>query len=121
LSKYTQHHEYGAGRSLDEARSEPNLWGRIVESAVGAHILNTTSRTRVSVHYWRRRNREVDFVLSRGREVLAIEVKSGRSPTELPGIAAFSSEFSGARALLVGGDGIPIEQFLSEPATGWFD
>ena len=40
--------------------------------------------------YWRERNREVDFVVTAGRRVVAIEVKSGRSREMPVGLAAFT-------------------------------
>ena len=58
-------------------------------------------------------------MLQAGRRVVAIEVKSGRSPTALPGLAAFNQVYKSSRSLLVGGDGIPIDEFLSRPVTDW--
>ena len=69
--------------------------------------------------YWRDRNREVDFVVRAGRAVTAIEVKSGRARETLPGMEAFTAAFKPARTLLVGGDGIPVEEFLSKPVEHW--
>lgn len=69
--------------------------------------------------YWREGNREVDFVIRAGRVVVAIEVKSGRAPVALPGLAAFSEAFKATRTLLVGSDGIPVGEFLSRPVTDW--
>jgi hypothetical protein len=36
-----------------------------------------------------------------------------------PGLSAFAEAFDPARCLLVGGDGIPIEDFLMKPLSGW--
>ena len=69
--------------------------------------------------YWREGNREVDFVLRAGRAVVAIEVKSGRAPLTLPGLAAFSEAFKPRRSLRVGGDGIAVDEFLLRPVTDW--
>ena len=66
--------------------------------------------------YWREGNREVDFVARAGRTLSAIEVKSGRSRDANPGIAAFAESFRPTRQLLVGGDGIPVEEFLHKRA-----
>ncbi len=55
---------------------------------------------------------EVDFVVSMGDQALAIEVKSGRKVGRLGGFAAFKKHFPQARSLLVGGDGMPVEEFL---------
>ena len=61
----------------------------------------------------------MDFVSRAGRTVVAIEVKSGRAPSALPGLAAFGEAFKPKRSLLVGGDGIPVDEFLSRPVTDW--
>jgi hypothetical protein len=107
------------GRSFAEARRDPELWGRLVESAVGAHLVNSAMGTGVQVGYWRDRGVEVDFVLSRGRDVVALEVKTGRKREALPGMEAFDREFAPKRRLLVGGDGIQLEEFVSRPAEYW--
>jgi hypothetical protein len=36
-----------------------------------------------------------------------------------PGTAAFSQDFKPHRALLVGGDGIALEDFLMKPVAHW--
>ena len=54
-----------------------------------------------------------------GRNLTAIEVKSGRSRDALPGLAAFSEAFRPQRKLLVGADGIPVEEFLLQPVEHW--
>jgi len=108
-----------SGLSFREARREPDLWGRLIETSVGAHLVNTAQGSDVDVFYWRERNREVDFVLRRGRRLAAIEVTSGRRKASLPGLAAFSAEFTPTRTLLVGGQGVPLEEFLGAPAATW--
>jgi predicted AAA+ superfamily ATPase len=108
-------------RSLAEARADGNHWGRLVESCIGAHLFNSSLGTNISVTYWRERNQEVDFVLQTGRTSVAIEVKSGARRESLPGIEAFARQFKPKRQLLVGGQGIPVEEFLSEPAAHWLD
>lgn len=95
--------------------ADPVAYGRLVESSVGAHLVNAAAQGLCQVYYWREGSREVDFVLARGRQVLAIEVKSAGGSGALPGIDRFLRAFPGARALLVGGDGMPLETFLSTP------
>lgn len=102
-----------------QARSDGEFWGRVTESAVGAHLANAAMQGECEVSYWRHRNREVDFVVQSGESLLAIEVKSGRAPTVLRGMEAFSAAFSPTRTLLVGGDGVPVEQFLERPVEHW--
>lgn len=108
-----------SGMTLAEARADPAFWGRIVESAAGAHLANAAAAGECELFYWRDRNREVDFVVRAGRILTAIEVKSGRSRDTLPGMEAFSAAFKPRRKLLVGGDGIALEEFLSQPVLHW--
>ncbi|HHQ41051.1 MAG TPA: ATP-binding protein [Chromatiales bacterium] len=107
-------------RPEDVAR-DPALRGRLVESAVGAHLLNGALETGFAVRYWRERGREVDFVLEHRGRLLAIEVKAGLAAGARSGIDAFLDLHPDARPLLVGGEGIPLEDFLLEPPTRWLE
>jgi len=107
------------GLTLAQARLDHELWGRLVESAVGAHLANAAAAGDCELFYWRERSLEVDFVVRVGRQVTAIEVKSGRSPTMYPGTAAFCAAHRAQRKLLIGGDGVPVAEFLSRPVAEW--
>ncbi len=107
------------GLTPQEARADRELWGRLVESAVGAHLANAAAVGECELFYWRDHNREVDFVVRSGRHLTAIEVKSGWSRDTLPGMAAFAEAFRPQRKLLVGGDGIPVGEFLGRPVAYW--
>ena len=104
---------------FEQAQKDRDFWGRLVESAVGAHLVNAFGATNAEVFYWRERNREVDFVVKSGRVTVAIEVKSGSTKQVLPGMDALGKEFKISRKLLVGGGGIPVEEFLSKPVIEW--
>ncbi len=108
-----------SGVGFDEAHADPELWGRMTESAIGAHLANAAASGECELSYWRDRNREVDFVVRRARRLTAVEVKSRRSPVALPGMKAFAEAFRPDRTLLVGGDGIPVEEFLLRPVAHW--
>ncbi len=102
-----------SGLSPRAARADGETWGRLVESAVGAHLVNAAAAGECEVFYWRDRNVEVDFVVKRGRALTAVEVKSGRRREVPQGLIDFEKQFRPQRVLLVGGDGLGIEQFLS--------
>jgi hypothetical protein len=106
-------------RSIAEARQDGDYWGRLVESSVGAHLFNSSFGTSIAVTYWRERNSEVDFVLEQGKTLVAIEVKSGGRRDTMPGMDAFARKFKPKRKLLVGGQGIRLDDFLSQPASHW--
>lgn len=104
------------------AKTTENLeyWGRLVESAVGAYLINAVRGTTIDLHYWRDGKREVDFVLSKEDSLIAIEVISGRSRDALSGMKMFENAFGACKMLLVGDDGVPIEEFLQIPLEDWF-
>jgi predicted AAA+ superfamily ATPase len=89
----------------------PKLWGRLVESSVGAHLLNHAVSERYNLYYWREGNNEVDFILEKGDKVIGLEVKSGASADNL-GMGIFNEKFHPNKMLLVGTGGIPYEEFL---------
>ncbi len=101
-----------SGLTFEESRADSTHWGRLVETAVGAHLWATRD-PRAEILYWRDRGKEVDFVVQRGKQLTAIEVKSGRRRDGLPGMVAFDAQFGAARKLLVGGDGTPLDAFLT--------
>ena len=109
-----------AGYTFEEAQANRSFRGRLVESAVGAHLFNTaTDNTRL--YYWRDGSHEVDFVLQRGPHVIPIEVKSGLNTKPIRGMEEFTQRFRPRRALLVGEGGIPLHEFLTVPAAYWFE
>jgi predicted AAA+ superfamily ATPase len=107
------------GLTLEQARADHELWGRLVESAVGAHLVNAKAAGECELFYWRERDREVDFVVRVGHSFMAIEVKSGRAPTARPGLDAFNDAFKATRSLVVGDGEVPLSEFLTRPVTHW--
>lgn len=108
-----------SGRLFQETRQDPDLWGRLVESAAGAHLVNGLAGTGAQVFYWRAGNLEVDYVVRRGKAVTAIEVAGGLRKDTLPGMDALARTYKIARQLLVGAQGIPLLEFFSGPAERW--
>lgn len=109
-----------SGYSFEEAQLDRTFRGRLVESAVGAHLANTAS-PRTQVRYWRDDDHEVDFVLVRGPDVVGIEVKSGSDSRVTPALAEFDRRFRPVRNVVVGHAGVPLQGFLSVPADHWFE
>ena len=108
----------GSGYSFEEAQADRTFWGRIVESAVGAHLLNTATSD-IRVHYWRQNSLEVDFVIQRGARIGSLEVKSGDDARSLRGFHEFEKLFNPDVSLLVGAEGVPLNEFLTVPADDW--
>lgn len=108
-----------SGTAFDQARKDRDHWGRLVESAIGAHLINSTRGTNTEAFYWREGSKEVDFIVRSGRTTVAIEVKTGYTKEVLPGMDSLCKKFRIQRKLVVGGQGIEIEEFLLKPVEEW--
>ena len=104
--------------TFPEARADRAHWGRIVESAVGAHLLSARALGR-RFYYWREGDLEVDFVCRARPQLVGIEVKSGPFRGPHSGLDAFRAKFRGSRTLTVGEGGVSLAEFLSQPAESW--
>jgi predicted AAA+ superfamily ATPase len=94
-------------RLLDNASDR----GRLVESAVGAYLLARGQEEGFEVYWWRERNNEVDFVIKKGSQLTAIEVKSGRVKG-VGGSLIFKQHYPNALSLIVGSANCSLEDFL---------
>jgi len=100
-----------ANDTYEKAIINPELWGRLVESSVGTHLINHSISERYNLYYWREGNHEVDFILEKGDKVIGLEVKSGMK-AENARMGVFAEKFHPEKVLLVGTSGIPFEEFL---------
>ena len=110
-----------SGYTLADAQADRAFWGHVVESAVGAHLINTATEN-MQVSYWRQSPYEVDFVLSMRKRITAIEVKSGRFSGNAPGLEKFREDFPVTNALVVGNTSdcnVSIAELLTYPAAHW--
>ena len=98
------------GATYEKDRIDPQIWGRWVESAVGAYLLGGAEEGSYNVYYWRERSDEVDYIIVRQGEAVALEVKSGRRGMN-SGLPKFCENFHPKRALVIGTDGIPFNEF----------
>ena len=99
------------GTTFQEIRVNPKEWGRLVESSVGAHLINYSISERYNLYYWREGNEEVDFIMEKGNKTIALEVKSGIH-SDNTGMSVFAQKFHPEKVLLVGTGGIPYADFL---------
>jgi uncharacterized protein len=103
--------------SFEEAKKNPALWGRLVESSCGSHIVRLQQSFDYESYYWREKNDEMDFVIKSGANLAAIEIKSGSRFTN-SGMAAFRKKYPKGKTYVVSyqdnpiGLAIPMEQFL---------
>lgn len=105
--------------SFSQIKTQPKNWGRIVESAIGAHLLNASLEHGLKLHYWRQGNEEVDFVLEKKNRIVALEVKTG-TEKHTKGMISFQKKHQADKMLLIGKSGIPWQEFLGMELDGLF-
>jgi predicted AAA+ superfamily ATPase len=107
------------GDLFAEAVTNLTWWGRLVENAVGAHLLNCLAGRPYTLYYWRDRHLEVDFVLETPKTTWAIEIKSGRTQS-IKGMRKFCSLYPEVKPLIIGTGGMKLEEFFSaQPVVDW--
>jgi len=97
--------------NFEEIMQKPAEWGHIIESSVGAHLINHAISQNYSVYYWRERNDEVDFILERRGKIIAIEVKSNDSEN-IRGLEVFRKKFKPDKLYLISNRGLSWQEFL---------
>ena len=103
---------------FETIRTDADLWGRWVESAIGAHLLSAAEEEDYQVFYWRERDDEVDFIVATDDGCVAFEVKSGRRKMS-SGMKEFVKAFKPLHSYIIGTGGISIEDFLQTDVTDW--
>jgi predicted AAA+ superfamily ATPase len=99
---------------FEEAISDRANWGNIFESSVGTYLVNQVSRyANSALYYWRENDAEADYVITYGKQILGIEVKSGDESISEKNAAKFQAKFPKARLILVGRHGIPYDVFMN--------
>jgi len=101
------------GSSFTKARDDFSWWGRLVENAVGSHLMNHLTGMPFGVYYWRDRHLEVDFVIETPKKVYAVEVKSGK-PDRNKGLEKFCKLYPDATPIMIGRGGIELDDFFSK-------
>ena len=106
---------WAEGASREHFLEMPDTRGHLVESAVGACLLARGKEEGFTVYWWREHDKEVDFVIEKGRVALtAIEVKSGRVK-HTGGSLEFMKRYPKALSLVVANDN--LEEFLRGEMT----
>jgi predicted AAA+ superfamily ATPase len=106
--------------TFKEIIQKPEKWGRIVESSVGAHLLNLSFGGGYSVYYWRQGNDEIDFILKKNENVIGIEIKSGNLQKR-SGMETFKRIYNPDKIILIGDKSLPWQEFLKiDPAELFF-
>lgn len=96
---------------FDEILAKKEEWGRMVESAIGSHLVNSALANNFKVYYWRHRNDELDFVLEKRGKVIGLEVKTNNTK-RTSGMNTFSKMYQPDKVLMIGNGGLRWQDFL---------
>ncbi len=75
-------------------------------------MLDKAEELEYQLFYWRDNNEEVDFVMTHGEKLIAVEVKSRRRQLN-SGMNTFHEKFHPQHSIVVGGKAIPLEMFFN--------
>jgi hypothetical protein len=110
-----------SNETSETLQADHRAWGRWVESAVGAHLVNQAFKeTKLTIYYWREGNEEVDFVVEYKKRIIALEVKTSKVGG-LAGLNAFAKQYRPEKSLVIGTDGIPWQEFLQLDVLSLYD
>lgn len=98
--------------SFHEAQADAAWWGRLVENAVGAHILNSSPALLYELNCWREKNFEIDFCITTGGDRVGLEVKSGRLD-KVSALAQFARKYPRSKTIVIGTGGMKLDEFFS--------
>lgn len=99
------------GLQKDVLKRTKTEWGHLTETTVGAYLINRGKEEGFEVFWWREGNYEVDFILQKGIQITAIEVKSGRIKNT-DGMQHFLTKRPKAHRIVIGSPNISLEDFL---------
>ncbi len=105
--------------SLENAQQDGEFWQRLIECTVGAHLINTSLGTPTEIFYWKEGNKGVDFVIKKGKRFAPVIISNNKKKKIHSGLEEFSHKFHPHKRLVVGNDGIPLEEFLLTPSSSW--
>lgn len=112
-----------SGHTFEQAKQDRAFWGRLVESCIGAHLLNSAQGI-TQISYWNESSMEVDFVVHQGNRVAALEVKSSTPKTGAnKGLTAFTNKHAqlNLKTHIVGGADIALAEALCKPPESWLE
>lgn len=102
-----------------DTREDPKRWEKLIKSAIGAHLINSAFGTKTEIFYWKQDNRFVDFIIQKGKDLIAIDINTSKKSKNTQGLEVFLQKYPSAKTLIIGEGGISVEEFLLSPLEAW--
>ena len=96
--------------NFEETYSNKKLWGRVIESAIGCHLMAYSSNE-FKIYYWNESNAEVDFIIQYQQKYIALEVKIGTD--KITGLAEFQKKFKPHKVYQLSENGLTWQKFIT--------
>jgi predicted AAA+ superfamily ATPase len=105
--------------SFKTTKQNRTEWQKLIECAVGAHLLNSTFGTKTELFYWKENNKYVDFILRNNNNLTVIEVNNTQKEKNIQGIDIFSQKYKPTKTIFIGKGGISVVEFLLSSPEAW--
>ena len=100
-----------SGKTFDQVKNDPAIFGRFVESAIGTHLLNSKKENKINLYYWREGDKEVDYIIEYDNKIISIEVKSSVNKSS-NGLYEFRKRYNPHKSLIIEKDGLQWNDFI---------
>jgi predicted AAA+ superfamily ATPase len=100
-----------SGKTFEQVKNVPAVFGRFVESAIGSHLLNSKKVNKTNLYYWREGDKEVDYIIEYDNKIISIEVKSSVNKSS-KGIYEFKKRYNPHKSLIIEKDGLQWNDFI---------
>ena len=88
-------------RNYGEVMRDLAYKGRLFENAVGSRLYWLAQEEGWEIFYWRERDFEVDYVLSKGDKIVAVEVKSGYPGKAQSALDVFARKYKNVKKIVI--------------------
>lgn len=109
-----------SGFDYKTTKENLEIWGRRIEQAIGSYLLNQCRISDFEIYYWRDGNDEVDFILTKEKKIISLEVKSTKIKYH-KGMLKFNQKFKTYKNILISNDTLSWEEFLLIDINKLFD
>ena len=100
-----------SGKTFDQVKNDPAIFGRFVESAIGTHLLNSKKENKTNLYYWREGDKEVDYIIEYDNKIISIEVKSSVNKSS-NGLYEFRKRYNPHKSLIIEKDRLQWNDFI---------
>ncbi|OJW52689.1 MAG: hypothetical protein BGO67_09510 [Alphaproteobacteria bacterium 41-28] len=107
--------------SFENIQQDPEAWRNLITCSIGTHLINSALGSKLEIFYWAEENYEIDFVIRNDKSVLTLMVNPRKKGGRPGATEAFFRICGPHHNLIVGENGIPIDEFLLTPLDAWID